>query len=398
MDALFTATSAVTVTGLIVVDTGSDYTIFGQTVIAILIQFGGLGLMTFAVITIKAIGGKIGILHQQIAAADFNQTNFSTVTSTAKSILIFALIVESLGMLLLFIRWYGDMPAGDALFHSFFYAISAFNNAGFALSSKSLMPFVADPVVNIAVTGMFIVGGLGFVVWIDLYRERTWKKLSIYSRVMIGSTVIINVVAMLFIFATEYSNPATLGSLDMSGKLWASWFQATTPRTAGFNTLDISSYNDSTTTLTILLMFIGGGSMSTASGIKLMTFVVLILSTYAYLSKRQEIRLFNRAIPEDTVRKSFAIGILSMALIWICLLLLTSTHRINFLDAVFEVVSAFGTVGLSRGATSELNTFGQLLIMFLMFFGRIGPLTLGYMLATPKRSHIRHPKVDIPVG
>ncbi len=398
MDALFTATSAVTVTGLVVVNTGTDYTMFGQTVIAILIQFGGLGLMTFAVVTLITIGGKVGIINQQVAAADFNQTNFSTLKSTAKSVLIFALLVESAGMLVLFARWYGEMPFGDALFHSFFYAISAFNNAGFALSADSLMSFVGDPVINIIITGMFIAGGLGFVVWIDLYKERRWNKLGIYTRAMIVSTVIINVAAMLIFLALEWKNPATLAGLDIGEKLWASWFQATTPRTAGFNTIDTSGYNDGTTVLTILLMFIGGGSMSTASGIKLMTFVVLILSTYSFLRKRPEIRFLNRSVPEDTVRKAFAIAVLSLALIWSCLFLLTSTHSISFLDAVFEVVSAFGTVGLSRGATSELNMFGQLLIMFLMFFGRIGPLTLGYLLATPTISRIRHPKVNIAVG
>lgn len=397
-DALFTATSAVTVTGLTVVDTGADFTLFGQFVIAVLIQFGGLGLMTFAVVTLIAIGGKIGVFQQQVAATAFNQTKLSTVTSTAKSVVIFAFIVESLGMLLLLFRWYGEMPFDDALFHSFFYSISAFNNAGFALSADSLMPFVGDPAINLIITTLFIVGGLGFVVWIDLYRQRRWQKLNLYSRMMIMSTVVINVVVMLLILALEWNNPATLGGLAEQDRLWAAWFQATTPRTAGFNTLDVSGYNDATTILTILLMFIGGGSLSTSSGIKLMTFVVLILSTYAFIRQRKEIRLVNRSIPEHTVRKAFALTVMSVSLIWISFFLLAATQKVSFIDGIFEVVSAFGTVGLSRGITGDLNVFGQMLLMFLMFFGRIGPLTLGYLLARPKRNRVRAPSTEIPIG
>ncbi|TDP40519.1 trk system potassium uptake protein TrkH [Idiomarina aquatica] len=398
IDALFTATSAVTVTGLVVVDTGADFTLFGQTVIALLIQFGGLGLMTFAVVTLIAIGGKIGVFHQQVAATAFNQTKLATVTSTAKSVVLFALMVESLGMVLLFICWIDEMPIADALFHSFFYAISAFNNAGFALSSDSLSAYVGDPGTNLIITGLFITGGLGFVVWIDLYRQRRWHKLNLYSRVMIISTVIINVVVMLLFLLLEWNNSATLGALAESERWWAAWFHATTPRTAGFNTLDVAGYNDGTTILTILLMFVGAGSISTSSGIKLMTFVVLILSTYAFLRQREEIRIFNRSIPEHTVRKAFALTVISVSLIWIAFFLLSATHNLRFIDAIFEVVSAFGTVGLSRGITGELNPFGQFLIMFLMFFGRIGPLTLGYLLAKPKRNRVRYPSTEIPIG
>lgn len=398
LDALFTSTSAVTVTGLTVVDTGSDFTLFGQIIIAILIQLGGLGLMTFAVVTLMAIGGKLGVFHQQVAATAFNQTNLATVATTAKTVLWFALLVEGLGMLLLFLCWMDEMPTSDALFHSFFYAISAFNNAGFGLSPDSLSAYVGDAGVNLIVTALFICGGLGFVVWIDLYRQRCWRKLSIYSRLMIASTVIINLVMMLLVLVLEWDNPATLGALSETERWWAAWFQATTPRTAGFNTIDVAGYNDGTTILTILLMFVGAGSMSTSSGIKLATFVILILSTYSFLRQRDEIRLIKRSIPEHTVRKALALTVMSVSLIWLSFFLLSVTHKVGFTDAIFEVVSAFGTVGLSRGITADLNPFGQFLIMFMMFFGRIGPLTLGYLLAKPRKSRVRYASTDIPIG
>ncbi|WP_404402627.1 TrkH family potassium uptake protein [Idiomarina seosinensis] len=398
MEALFTATSAVTVTGLIVVETGSDFTLFGQIVIAILIQFGGLGLMTFAVLTLIAIGGKLGFFHLQVAATAFNQTKLTTVVSTAKSVLLFTLIVQSIGMLLLFLRWFGPMDFGDALFHSFFYAVSAFNNAGFALSPDSLMAYVGDPAINLIITALFISGGLGFVVWMDLYKHRRWHKLSLYSRLMIASTVIINIIVLMLFLLLEWNNPQTLGPLNAVEKLLAGWFQATTPRTAGFNTVDTSAYSDGSTVMTLLLMFVGAGSLSTASGIKLMTFVVLIMSTYSFFRQRKDVRLFERAVPEHTIHKAFSLVVMAVMLIWVSFFLLVSTHQINFIDGIFEVVSAFGTVGLSRGVTDDLNTFGQLLIMFLMFFGRIGPLTLGYMLAKPKKKKVRYPDAEIPIG
>lgn len=398
LEAAFTATSAVTVTGLVVVDTGTDFTMFGQLIIALLIQAGGLGLMTFAIVALIAIGGKIGFRQQIIATAAFNQTSWATVVQTAKAVIVFALIVESAGMIILFLRWLPEMAWQQALFHSFFYAISAFNNAGFALDANSLMPYVGDPTINIIITGLFITGGLGFGVWMDIWQQRRWRKLSIYSKALLTSVVLINVFAMLIIFILELDNPETLRSLTSSEQWWAAWFQATTTRTAGFNTIDISALEDSTTTLMLLLMFIGGGSLSTASGIKVMTFIVLVMATYAYLRQRDEVVLLGRTIPRNTVRKALALTLISVALIWIAIFLLTVLQHQPFLDVVFEAVSAFGTVGLSRGLTGELSVFGQMLIMVLMFVGRLGPLTMAYFLASPKPKHLGYPEVKVPIG
>ncbi len=217
------------------VDTGTAFTPFGQVVIAFLIQCGGLGLMTFAIVTLLALGGKIGFLERAVAREAFNQTDSSTLIATAKSVLMFALLVELIGFTILSVYWSEELGWETSLFHGFFYTISAFNNAGFALSADSLMPYVDDPVVNFTITSLFIIGGLGFSVWIDLKRNRRWHRLTVYSRMMILGTMIINVVALIAIYLIEYDNPPnTLAPpLSEAGKWWASWFQAVTPRTAG---------------------------------------------------------------------------------------------------------------------------------------------------------------------
>lgn len=398
MQSLFTATSAVTVTGLVVVDTGTAFTTFGQIIIALLIQLGGLGLMTFAVVTLLALGGKIGFMQQSIAKEAFNQTDMSTLTSTAKSVLLFALIVETLGIAILTLYWMPELGLQTSFMHAFFYTISAFNNAGFALSADSLMPYVADPVINITITALFITGGLGFSVWIDIWRKKRWSKLTVYSRLMLTGTVLINLIALICIYLIEYDNPNTLGPLQQSGKWLAAWFQAVTPRTAGFNTLAIDQLEDATTALMLLLMFIGGGSLSTASGIKVVTFMVLITATYSFLRRDPELKLYNRSLSDDTIRKALALALISIGVIWMSIVLLLITEDAPFLDVVFETVSALATVGLSRGLTGSLSVSGEVIIIFLMFIGRLGPLTLAYFLASPRKRRIRYPETTLAIG
>ncbi len=398
IESLFTATSAVTVTGLVVVDTGSRFTLFGQVVIALLIQCGGLGLMTFAIVTLLALGGKIGFFERTVAKEAFNQTDSSTLITTAKSVLIFALTVEFIGMLILTLYWRAELGWADSLFHSFFYTISAFNNAGFALSSNSLESYVDDPVINFTITGLFIIGGLGFSVWMDIKRNRRWKRLTVYSRLMIIGTVLINAVAIIAIYCIEYNNPNTLAPLSESGKWLAAWFQAVTTRTAGFNTLPINQLEDASTMLMLVLMFIGGGSLSTASGIKVVTFMVLILATYSYLRRDNQIYVFNREISRETIRKALALAMVSIMITWLAIFVLSLTEKADMLDIVFETVSALGTVGLSRGLTGELSTFGELIIIFMMYMGRLGPLTLAYFLATPRQKKLRYAETKLAIG
>jgi trk system potassium uptake protein len=225
MQSLFTATSAVTVTGLVVVDTGTAFTTFGQIIIALLIQLGGLGLMTFAVVTLLALGGKIGFMQQSIAKEAFNQTDMSTLASTAKSVLLFALIVETIGIAILTLYWMPELGLQTSFMHAFFYTISAFNNAGFALSADSLMPYVADPVINITITALFITGGLGFSVWIDIWRKKSWSKLTVYSRLMLTGTVLINLIALICIYLIEYDNPTPWAHCNSQANGWQPGFR-----------------------------------------------------------------------------------------------------------------------------------------------------------------------------
>lgn len=398
IQSLFTATSAVTVTGLVVVDTGTQFTMFGQTVIALLIQCGGLGLMTFAVVTLIALGGRIGFLQRTVAREAFNQTDASTLTSTAKSVLAFALLIEAIGMVVLTLRWQAELGWTDSLFHGFFYTISAFNNAGFALSADSLMPYVDDITVNLTITALFIIGGLGFTVWIDLKRHRCWSKLTVYSKMMITGTCLINGVALIAIYLIEYDNPNTLAPLSESGKWLASWFQAVTPRTAGFNTLAIDQLEDATTAIILVLMFIGGGSLSTASGIKVVTFMVLILATYAFLRRDEAVYVYKREISRETISKALALSLISIGITWIAIFCLLLSESAEMTDVVFEAVSALGTVGLSRGLTGSLSDVGECIIIFMMFAGRLGPLTLAYFLASPRKKKLRYAETKLAIG
>lgn len=326
------------------------------------------------------------------------QTDTSTLVSTAKSVLLFSLLVETLGIIILTLYWGKELGWLKAFSHAVFYTISAFNNAGFALSPNSLMDYVADPVVNLTITGLFIVGGLGFTVWMDLYKSKRWAGLCTYSKLMIISTVVINVVALLLIYAIEYNNPNTLQPLSELGKWLAAWFQAVTPRTAGFNTLAIEELRNASTALTMMLMFIGGGSLSTASGIKVVTFVVLILATYSYLRRDKGVTVLRREIDKETIYKALALTIISAGVTWLAIFTLLLVEDAPFIDIAFEAVSAIGTVGLSRGLTGSLSPIGEFIIMFLMFIGRIGPLTIAYFLASPRSKKLRYPSTPLSIG
>jgi len=260
------------------------------------------------------------------------------------------------------------------------------------------MDYVADPVVNLTITGLFIVGGLGFTVWMDLYKSKRWAGLCTYSKLMLISTVVINVVALLLIYAIEYNNPNTLQPLSELGKWLAAWFQAVTPRTAGFNTLAIEELRNASTALTMMLMFIGGGSLSTASGIKVVTFVVLILATYSYLRRDKGVTVLRREIDKETIYKALALTIISAGVTWLAIFTLLLVEDAPFVDIAFEAVSAIGTVGLSRGLTGSLSPIGEFIIMFLMFIGRIGPLTIAYFLASPRSKKLRYPSTPLSIG
>jgi trk system potassium uptake protein TrkH len=398
IDALFTATSAMTVTGLGVVDTGNVFTLFGQIVILSLIQIGGLGFMSFAVLIFMMLGKKIGMKQRLIIQEALNQTSIGGVIRLVKRLFLFSISIELLAVLFLSMRWVPEFGWKEGVYVSIFHSISAFNNAGFSIWSDSLSQYVGDPVVNIVITILFITGGLGFTVLSDLWYSREFKELSLHSKIMLIGTILINLIALLLVFAFEYHNPATLGSLSGGDKLLGSYFQAVTTRTAGFNTLDIGSLEDPTIILMLLLMFVGAGSASTGGGIKLTTFLIIFFTVVTFLKGKHDVVVFKKTIEQKLVVKSLAIFTISLFFVFIAILLLSVTEEEPLIMVIFEVVSAFGTVGLSMGLTFDLSYLGKVIIIFIMFLGKLGPLTLAFSLAKQKHTNIRYPKEDILAG
>lgn len=397
--ALFTAVSAATVTGLAVVDTGTHFTLFGQWILLFLMQSGGLGLMTFGVFIIYALSNQFTLGQRAALSEALNQSGQENIRRLLRWMFGFTAGMELLGTAFLALRWVPEMGWSRGLYFSFFHAVSAFNNAGFGLRADSLMTYVGDPLVNSVISALFISGGIGFVVIADMIGKKRFRDYALHTKLMLLGTLAVNVIATLLILALEYGNPSTLGGLLSTGdRLWAAWFQAVAPRTAGFNTLDIGAVLPSTGMLIMVLMFIGGGSGSTASGIKLSTFIVLAFSTRAFLLSQERPVIFGRSLDSATMLKALAISIISLFCVVIGTFVLTITESAAYFDLVFEVMSAFGTVGLSRGITANLSGAGQMVIMVLMLIGRVGPLTLAFTLANRHRAAIQYPPGQVNVG
>ncbi|WP_040610565.1 TrkH family potassium uptake protein [Oceaniovalibus guishaninsula] len=398
-DALFTATSAVTVTGLVVVDPGTTFTFFGQAVIAVLIQLGGLGLMTFAVLLLTALGIPIGIPQRIILREEVNQTSLGNLTALVRIIFAIALICEGFAAVALsfvFVPQFGWAPG---VWHAVFHSVSAFNNAGFALFPDSLSAWVANPVITIVIPASFIFGGLGFVVIGEVFTRRSWRRLSLHSKLMLVGTGVLILASWLLFAALEWTNPRTLGALDgISARVQASFFQAVTPRTAGFNTLPTGEMRDATALMTIGLMLIGGGSTSTAGGIKVTTAIVLILGTLAFFRRRTVMQAFGRSLGTNEIMKVMALTTISITVVFLSFFILTVGHDGSFLVMGFEVASAFGTVGMSMGATAQLDPVGRAVIIVIMFLGRVGPLALGFFLATRSLPRVRYPAGQVYLG
>ncbi len=398
-DALFTATSAVTVTGLVVVDTGADFTVLGQGIIAALIQFGGLGLMVFAVLVLSAFGIPLGMPHKVMLREDLNQATVSDLGKLVRLILLVALACEAVGAVILAFVFIPEFGWAHGSWSAVFHAISAFNNAGFSLYPDSLSAWVAHPVVNLVVPLMFILGGLGFIVVGDVYQKRRWRTLTLHSKLMIFGTFLLIVIGTALFGVLEWHNPVTLGGLEDTGaRLWASWFQGVTPRTAGFNTIDTSGMGEAASLMTMVLMVVGGGSTSTAGGVKVTTLIVMILATIAFFRRQPTLHVFGRSLGLEEVLKVMALGTISVVVMFTGLFVMSLTQEGPFLDTCFEVVSAFGTVGLSRGQTGELDGLGRAVIMVIMFLGRVGPLSLGFFLAARTAPRVRYPEAKVYLG
>lgn len=399
LTALFTATSAVCVTGLVVVDTGTHWSPSGQIIILLLIQVGGLGFMTMATLFFILMGRRINLRERLLIKEALNQVNVEGVVRLAKYILLFTFGTELLFALVLGVRWAADLGWARGMWFGLFHAVSAFNNAGFDLFGdfRSLTGYQEDAVVNLSVTTLIILGGIGFSVIIDLYRNRKPKNFSLHSKLVLLMTVVLLALGTLLILALEWSN--TLAALSPSGKFLAAYFQSVTPRTAGYNTLDIAALQSATQFFIIILMFIGASPGSTGGGIKTTTFGVLGLAVLSQVTGKEDAELFGRRIPKDQIYKSLAILLMAIALVTTIALLLDIIEGADFLTVLFETVSAFGTVGLTMGLTPHLTPIGQLLIILTMFLGRLGPLTVAFALAQRRRrALIRFPEENINVG
>lgn len=404
LDAIFTATSALCVTGLTVVDTGSVYTRFGQIVIMALIQIGGFGVITLGTIVAFLSGRRIGFRERMNLQAQFNSLNVGGIVKLIQRIIILIVGIELVGVLLLVGPFVRKEGLGEGLFSALFHSISAFNNAGFALYPDNLVPFLQNPLVNFTIMGLIVLGGLGFIVEIDVlsyFRQRNGRKpLLLHSKMVLAATAVLIIFGALVILLFEWSNPATLAPLTFPQKLLASLFQSVTPRTAGFNTLNYGAMSDGTLIFTMLLMFIGGSPGSTAGGIKTVTFFVLIGSAWSISRGRGEFVIFGRRLALETVVKSGSIALISMVILGAAATLLTFFQsEMSALKLGFEVVSAFGTVGLSTGITFDLNWMSKIVIILLMYFGRLGPLTIALALVEGvDERRINYPAEDIIIG
>lgn len=398
-DAVFTATSAVTVTGLVVFDAGQVLTPFGQMILMLLIQLGGMGLMTFAVVVLSSIGMQIDISQRSLLREEMGGSSFGTILQLARTVFAIVLICEGVGFILLSLAFVPDWGWNDGVWLALFHSISAFNNAGFSLLSGGIVDVASQPLITTTLSVQFIVGGLGFAVLAEFAQRRRWTAFSLHTRMMLTGSIALILISLIVYGSLEWNNPTTLGAFSsVSDRLSVLWFEAVTPRTAGFNAVDTSNLSSATTLFTMVMMVIGGGSTSTAGGIKVTTAFVLVLATIAFFRQSGRMRAFGYSLGAEQGLKVMALLTVSVIVIVTSLFVILATHDLVFLDAAFEVVSAFGTVGLSRGATGELNDVGRFAICVTMFLGRIGPLTLGVFLAKKRAPAVRYPPGEVYLG
>ncbi|GAW92528.1 TrkH family potassium uptake protein [Calderihabitans maritimus] len=405
IDALFTATSAVCVTGLVVVDTGTYWSTFGQVIILILIEVGGLGFMTFATLFAILLGKKIGLRERLLLQEALNKISFDGVVRLVKHIVLITFSIQGLAALILAARWLELLGWKKALYYGIFHAVSAFNNAGFDIFGgvtgpfSSLSSFVGDPLVNLVISGLFITGGIGFSVIVDIFTKRNWRKLSLHSKIVLTMTAVLIAAGFLGVLVLEAGNPKTLQNLSWGEKIMAAFFQGVTPRTAGFNTINIADLTSATQLLLIVLMFIGASPGSTGGGIKTSTFAGLLSAVRATILGQEDVTAYGRRIPRGLINKAVAVTFVAFCLIMVMTLLLLITEKADFLTTLFETTSAFGTVGLSMGLTPRLTLLGRLIIIITMFVGRVGPLTLAFAIAQRrKKTSIRYPEDKILIG
>ncbi len=399
-DALFTATSAISVTGLGVADTGTHFTLAGKILLMILMQVGGLGQMTLSAVLLYLFGVRLSLKQQALAREALGQDGSVNLRRLVQRIMIFALVAEAIGFVILSSRWVPEMGWSTGLFYALFHAISAFNNAGFSLFSDSMIGFVDDPQVIFTLSALFIFGGLGFTVVGDLATNglKGFQAWQLHTKIMLVATPALLLFGTLMFWMLEHNNPATMGRLSTSGQWLAAFFQSASARTAGFNSVDLSQFGQPALLIMIVLMLIGSGSTSTGGGIKVSTFAVAFVATWTFLRQKRFVVMFKRTVSWPTVTKALAIIVVSGAILTSAMFLLMLTEQASFEKILFETISAFATVGVSAGLTAELSEPGKYIMVVVMIIGRIGPLTLAYMLARPEPSLVQYPEDTVLTG
>jgi trk system potassium uptake protein TrkH len=389
VDAFFTSTSAVCVTGLIVKDTATYFTPFGQMVILILFQLGGLGIMTFSTLILLVAGRKVSIQDKIIIQQDYHHTAARNVKSLIKNIFFYAIAIEGVGTLVLFLQWRGKFPGIKGFFYSLFHAISAFCNAGFSTFGDSLESFIGDIGTNVTIMILIVFGGLGFLVlsegmeYFSGIRRPPKRKISLHSKLVWIMTLSLIALPFFSFLMIEWSH--SLNGFSLKEKVLASLFQVITSRTAGFNTVELDGLNHAAVFLLISLMFIGASPGSTGGGVKTSTIGVIFAFVKSRIAARDSINILYRTLPLELITKAFSVVVLSICVIFVSSAALFLTQSgMSMEETFFEVFSAFGTVGLSLGMTAKLNAVGKVVIIFTMFIGRIGPLTLLYAFSREK--------------
>jgi len=409
IDALFTATTATCVTGLVVVPTVSAWSLFGQIVILILIQIGGLGIITIMASITVFLNKKMGLGDRVLLQDAFNLNTLSGLDVFVKKVIKGTFLIEGIGAclyMLVFVPKFGL----KGIWVSIFTSISAFCNAGIdILAENSLCDYALNPIINITTCLLIILGGLGYIVWWDVMRVgkekrtkkvRFWRSLTLHSKIAIATTTILIIVGGILILLFEYSNPNTIGGFSFAEKIEVAMFQSITTRTAGFATVPQENLTNASAIVCLLLMFIGGSPVGTAGGIKTVTFAVVIASALATIRNQKDVNFFGRRITKEVVSKATAVVCMSFTIMFVSTILLSAVTHADALDILYETVSATATVGLTRNLTPFLNIYGKLIIIATMYLGRVGPISLAiaFNFKREKKNIIKNPTEEISVG
>ena len=409
IDALFTATTSTCVTGLVTLPTVTTWSVFGQIVILLLIQIGGLGVITVMTGLTVVLHRKIGLKDSRLISDSFNLTSLSGLATFVKKVILGTLIIEGVGALLYMFVFIPDYGA-KGIWISIFTAISAFCNAGIdIIAENSLCGYALNPFINTVTSLLIILGGIGYIVWWDIIRVlknfrkekiKCLKRLTLHSKIALSATLVLIFGGAVAIFILEYSNPLTIANYSLFDKIQVSFFQSITTRTAGFATVPQENLTNATAILCLFLMFIGGSPVGTAGGIKTVTVVVLFATAYSAIKNKNEVSLFNRDLSKQITRKAVAVISMSFSIVFIATILLAAVTAAPAIDIIYETVSATATVGLSRNLTPCLGLWGKIIIIATMYLGRIGPISLAVALNSNKEKGniIKNPTEEISVG